>query len=176
MTVVTPPWAAARVTLSQLSAASFRVRWCTWASMAPGRMTLPLASMVRAARPGRRAASSSSSAAMRSPLTAIPAATTRLPTTTWSPTTTRSCSAFDVPDSAFMEWPPGVDILSRTEEGAAELYTTASRRTILLIGCKPTADYLDVEDASHWGPVLNRRAPERAIPAVLEWIARDRKS
>ena len=34
------------------------------------------------------------------------------------------------------------------------------------------ADYLEVEGASHWGLVLNRRALERAIPAVLEWIGR----
>jgi hypothetical protein len=48
----------------------------------------------------------------------------------------------------------------------------ASRGTTLAIGRRPTADYLDMEDTSHWGLVLNRRALERAIPAVLEWIAR----
>lgn len=33
------------------------------------------------------------------------------------------------------------------------------------------ADRLDVEGASHWGLVLNRRALARTIPAVLRWIA-----
>jgi pimeloyl-ACP methyl ester carboxylesterase len=34
------------------------------------------------------------------------------------------------------------------------------------------ADFLEVEGASHWGLVLNRRALDQAIPAVLEWIER----
>jgi pimeloyl-ACP methyl ester carboxylesterase len=33
------------------------------------------------------------------------------------------------------------------------------------------ADYLSVEGASHWGLVLNRRALETMIPAVLRWLA-----
>ena len=33
------------------------------------------------------------------------------------------------------------------------------------------ADYLQVEGASHWGLVLNRRALEQTVPRVLDWIA-----
>jgi pimeloyl-ACP methyl ester carboxylesterase len=33
------------------------------------------------------------------------------------------------------------------------------------------ADYLSVEGASHWGLVLNRRALNTMIPAVLRWLA-----
>ena len=31
------------------------------------------------------------------------------------------------------------------------------------------ADHISIEGASHWGLVLNRRALERCIPAVLDW-------
>jgi pimeloyl-ACP methyl ester carboxylesterase len=33
------------------------------------------------------------------------------------------------------------------------------------------ADYLSIEGASHWGLVLNRRALDTMIPAVLRWLA-----
>jgi pimeloyl-ACP methyl ester carboxylesterase len=33
------------------------------------------------------------------------------------------------------------------------------------------ANYLSVEGASHWGLVLNRRALESMVPAVLRWLA-----
>lgn len=39
-------------------------------------------------------------------------------------------------------------------------------------GLELSADYLEIEGASHWGLVLNRRALGTAIPAVLHWIAR----
>lgn len=35
-----------------------------------------------------------------------------------------------------------------------------------------TADHLTVDGASHWGLVLNRRALQHAIPAVLGWLGR----
>jgi hypothetical protein len=34
------------------------------------------------------------------------------------------------------------------------------------------ADYIEVDGASHWGLVLDRRALARVIPGVLEWLAR----
>ena len=34
------------------------------------------------------------------------------------------------------------------------------------------ADHLTVDGASHWGLVLNRRALQHAIPAVLGWLRR----
>lgn len=34
-----------------------------------------------------------------------------------------------------------------------------------------SAEYLNVEDCSHWGLVLNRRALARLVPAVCRWMA-----
>lgn len=34
-----------------------------------------------------------------------------------------------------------------------------------------SAEYLDVEDCSHWGLVLNRRALARMVPQVSRWMA-----
>jgi hypothetical protein len=90
MTVVIPPSAAPFVSDSQESTEAFSVRWWTWASIGPGRITLPVRSSIRAASPGCRARSASRIAAIFSPTTAMPAGTRRSPRTTWSDTTTRS--------------------------------------------------------------------------------------
>ena len=70
MIVVVPPWAAAIVPVAKSSDAVVPPNgrsMCVWASIAPGKMYWPVASIVRSAWPSAARCDGSVSATMRSP-------------------------------------------------------------------------------------------------------------